>query len=230
DEHAGYARVLTVHRPDAPCDAPGYWPPGAHSVFVVGASLKGGSEGHHASGTTMHVITLTSLLAVSVFRIDAARLSVALAHRVHLAMSPSALALHPSGHYLLLSAANGQVDVLHLQAGRLKGSFQGTPNPKALALDAVTIWCGRSGRKLASLAGLPSRLVSVAWRAGGAGLSGEAGCGTLVVLGASGAVVLVRVGRGLWSRAADVLYGRRRGAGGLTLQVKRRGGADTPGP
>lgn len=76
----------------------------------------------------MHLVTLTSLLTVSVFRVDAACRTVSVAQRVNLAMSPAAMAMHPSGHYLLLAASNGQVDVLHLQAGRLKGTFKASAN------------------------------------------------------------------------------------------------------
>jgi len=42
------------------------------------------------------------------------------------------------------------------------------------------------------------------------------------VLAESGAVVLLRVGRALWARAAGVMHGRAQGAGGLTLQERPR--------
>ena len=66
DARARFAKILTVHRPEAGCSEPTYWPPGAHALFAVGASLRGGSDGQHTAGTTTHLITLTSLLTVSV--------------------------------------------------------------------------------------------------------------------------------------------------------------------
>jgi hypothetical protein len=66
DARARFAKILTVHRPEAGCSEPSYWPPGAHALFAVGASLKAGSDGQHTAGTTTHLITLTSLLTVSV--------------------------------------------------------------------------------------------------------------------------------------------------------------------
>ena len=230
DTAAGLGRLCTLQEGGA-SETGGAWPAHTHEVLVVGGSLLAKAPAAAArEGGQFHVVTRTALRVVGIYKVDPVRATSILVHSIQMECCPSAIILHPSGHFLAAFFPQGGGEVVHLHSARTRGSF-----PEAMASNgAVTaasydpsgvllvtcsdhvrspsggsvlrLWCAESGLQLGELVHGVPKVVCMDWLPMASG----------VVLGcASGVVVTVGLKDGVRARSRAVSCGREQNGGSV---------------